>query len=110
VSAVILKGSRVSGSLTGHSIVAVHGLNPTNKELHAESTWTAGDKLWLRDFLPLKIKQARVMLFGYNSNVAFEMSSAGVREQSENLLNRLRLKRKVMTDLWLIHHSSPTSS
>ena len=75
------------------SIVAVHGLNPTNKEFHAEHTWRDGEKLWLRDFLPAKIPYARILLFGYNSNVAFETSIAGVREQAANLLNRLSLKR-----------------
>jgi hypothetical protein len=77
------------------SIVAVHGLNPTNETFHAEDTWKSGDKLWLRDFLPELLPRARVLLFGYNSNVAFASSTAGVREQAENLLNRLWLKRKV---------------
>jgi triacylglycerol esterase/lipase EstA (alpha/beta hydrolase family) len=76
------------------SIVAVHGLNPTNTEFHAESTWMAGDKLWLKDFLPSQLPNARVLLFGYNSNVAFETSIAGVREQAVNLLNRLASKRE----------------
>lgn len=75
------------------SIVAVHGLNPLNTEFHAEHTWTADGKLWLRDFLPKDLPNARVLLFGYNSNVAFETSIAGVREQALNLLNRLKLKR-----------------
>jgi hypothetical protein len=73
----------------------VHGLNPTNTEFHAEATWTSGNKLWLRDFLPQQIPKARVLLFGYNSNIAFETSIAGVREQAENLLNRLKAKRRV---------------
>ena len=77
------------------SLVAIHGLNPVNKEFHAEQTWTLGDKLWLRDFLPSKVPRARVLLFGYNSNVAFETSTAGVVEQAENLLNRLKFKRTV---------------
>jgi protein SERAC1 len=77
------------------SIVAVHGLNPINKEYHAEQTWTAGDNLWLRDFLPKRAPTARVLLFGYNSNVAFETSTAGVLEQSESLLNQLKFKRAV---------------
>jgi hypothetical protein len=34
-----------------------------------------------------------VLLFGYNSNVAFKTSTARVREQAESLLNRLKLKR-----------------
>ena len=36
----------------------------------------------------------RILLFGYNSNVAFETSIAGVREQAVNLLNRLASKRE----------------
>ncbi|OAQ61390.1 ankyrin repeat domain-containing protein [Pochonia chlamydosporia 170] len=80
-------------------IVAVHGLNPFNTKFHAERTWTVhsdSDRgaLWLRDFLPKQLPNARVMLFGYNSNVAFETSISGVREQASNLLNRLQLKRR----------------
>ena len=82
------------------SIVAVHGLNPTNKELHAKQTWTSDEtkKLWLSDsdFLPKRFPQARVLLFGYNSNVAFRTSTAGIREQAENLLNRLKIERPVV--------------
>ncbi|SLM40430.1 hypothetical protein A1O9_11900 [Lasallia pustulata] len=75
-------------------IIAVHGLNPTNAEFHAEATWTVEDKLWLRDFLPPQLPSARVLLFGYNANVAFETSIAGVREQAINLLNRIASKRE----------------
>ncbi|SLM39233.1 WD40/YVTN repeat-like-containing domain, partial [Lasallia pustulata] len=75
-------------------IIAVHGLNPTNTEFHAEATWTVEDKLWLRDFLPSQLPSARVLLFGYNANVAFETSIAGVREQAINLLNRIASKRE----------------
>lgn len=76
------------------SIVAVHGLNPKDKTFHAEDTWSCEGKLWLRDFLPDKLPRARILLFGYNSNVGFESSAAGVREQALNLLNRLWLLRQ----------------
>lgn len=76
------------------SIVAVHGPNPINTEFHAEAIWTVNDKLWLRAFLPRQLPSARVLLFGYNANVAFQTSVAGVREQGINLLNRLALKRE----------------
>ncbi|RDW91132.1 hypothetical protein BP5796_02297 [Coleophoma crateriformis] len=83
-------------------IVAVHGLNPTNSEYHAEQTWTShvSKKLWLRDFLPQQqtLAKARVLLFGYNANVAFNTSTAGVSEQASNLLNRLDLKREGIND------------
>ncbi|KAL7619842.1 hypothetical protein AAE478_010387 [Parahypoxylon ruwenzoriense] len=77
-------------------IVAVHGLDPLNRHSHAKATWTADGKLWLRDFLPKQVPQARILLFGYNANVAFRSASAGVREQAENLLNQLERTRRAL--------------
>ncbi|KAL4755150.1 hypothetical protein BDW72DRAFT_55081 [Aspergillus terricola var. indicus] len=84
----------VPGKSPKIDIVAIHGLNPKNKERHAERTWELNGKIWLRDFLPNQLPQARVMLFGYNSNVSIQSSSAGVREQAQNLLSRLWLERQ----------------
>jgi triacylglycerol esterase/lipase EstA (alpha/beta hydrolase family) len=80
------------------SIVAVHGLNTTNTNNHAEAAWTSKDKLWLRDFLPTSLPRARILLFSYNANVAFKTSIAGVREQATDLLNQLDGKRKGSKD------------
>ncbi|OTA79757.1 hypothetical protein M434DRAFT_40981, partial [Hypoxylon sp. CO27-5] len=77
------------------SIVAVHGLNPLDHPSHAETTWTATDKLWLKDFLPKRVPHARIFIFGYNSNVAFGSAAAGLREHAENLLNLLEESRSV---------------
>ncbi|KAI1085805.1 hypothetical protein F5B20DRAFT_519816 [Whalleya microplaca] len=74
-------------------IIAVHGLNPLDRQSHAAATWTAGERLWLKDFLPKQAPGARILLFGYNANVAFQTASAGVREQAENLLNQLEKAR-----------------
>ncbi|KAL4813075.1 hypothetical protein BDW67DRAFT_117571 [Aspergillus spinulosporus] len=84
----------VPGKSPKIDIVAIHGLNPKNKERHAERTWELNGKIWLRDFLPNQLPQARIMLFGYNSNVSIQSSSAGVREQAQNLLSRLWLERQ----------------
>lgn len=70
--------------------------------------------MWLRDFLPQQesLAKARVLLFGYNANVAFNTSEAGVTQQASNLLNRLTLKRKVRlnhTYLYIILQDSPLS-
>jgi ankyrin repeat protein len=48
-----------------------------------------------------------VILYGYNSNVAFKTSTAGVYEHAENLLSRLKAKRSDAPDrpLVLICHS-----
>lgn len=43
--------------------------------------------------MPPQLPSAQVLLFGYNANVAFETSIAGVREQAINLLNRIASKR-----------------
>ena len=83
--------------------MAVHGLNRLNKKDHAFATWTARNgAMWLRDdgFLKASLPNARVLIFGYNSNVAFGTSSGGIYEQAENLLNRLeslRLVRQIPT-------------
>lgn len=79
------------------SIVAIHGLSPFSDEHHAENTWTANGKLWLRDFLPRKLPRARVMLFSYNANVAFDPVNLGVRQHAEKLLELLHLEREVGT-------------
>ncbi|ETS83042.1 hypothetical protein PFICI_04918 [Pestalotiopsis fici W106-1] len=77
-----------------NSIVAVHGLNPWGRKLHAAATWTAtAGSLWLRDFLPARLPRARIVMFDYNSNVTFQSSTAGVLEQSQSLLNQLELAR-----------------
>lgn len=61
--------------------------------------------MWLRDFLPQNLPNARILLFGYNASVGSEASFAGVNEQAENLLNRLQLdaKRKVRAILSVMH-------
>jgi hypothetical protein len=82
-------------------IVAVHGLSPFKNTSNAVSTWTSDNgKMWLQDegFLPTQIPNARIMLFGYNSNVAFTSSNAGLAEQAKNLLYLLDIDRGVGAD------------
>jgi hypothetical protein len=83
---------------TDIDIVAVHGLNPFKNTSNAVSTWTSDNgKMWIQDeeFLPTQIPNARIMLFGYNSNVAFTSSNAGLAQQATNLLFLLGLRREV---------------
>jgi hypothetical protein len=82
------------------SLVAVHGLNVFGKtNAFAVRTWVSGrpseEVLWLKDLLPQQLPNARVLLFGYNSNVGLNTSTAGLSGAAENLLARLRVKRQV---------------
>ncbi len=92
-------GDKQPNRFIGTSLVAVHGLNLANVGNHAELTWTSPrtNKLWLRDFLPRRLTRTRVLLFGYNANVAVGTSTAGVMGQANNLLNWLMLRREVNT-------------
>jgi hypothetical protein len=79
-----------------YSIVFVHGLNPLNTQDFAEKTWThANGTLWPRDILPSNVPECRILLFGYNSNVAFDVSNQGIKDHANTLLDRLGRNRKV---------------
>lgn len=90
-----------NGLLIGStSIVAVHGLNPFNRdstEDHAWNTWrkpgTAKGDLWLRDQLPDVAPNARIFLYVYNSNPVFSASKERLVHQADDLLETLHLKR-----------------
>ncbi|KAH0593445.1 hypothetical protein MHUMG1_08902 [Metarhizium humberi] len=94
----VLRSSTHSGAmLTDHStsVVAVHGLNFKNTDEHARKTWTMGDKLWLKDFLPGALSRpSRVMLFEYNSSPAVGAAAIKLDDHAKTLLQWLNLKRK----------------
>ncbi|KAH7304608.1 hypothetical protein B0I35DRAFT_401104 [Stachybotrys elegans] len=76
-------------------VVALHGLNFMNSDDHARKTWTMGDKLWLKDFLPNALSRpVRVMLFEYNSSPAMGAAAIKLADHANNLLQWLKLKRK----------------
>lgn len=79
--------------LSQHSIVAVHGLNG---DLY--KTWTEGNRLWLQDFLPQSIPEARIFTFGYNANIAFSKSISKIDDYARTLLERLKARRKDFPD------------
>ncbi|MCJ1344417.1 hypothetical protein MMC31_002620, partial [Peltigera leucophlebia] len=70
-------------------VVAVHGLQGD-----AYKTWEHDNgSLWLRDFLPADIPNARIMTFGYDSTVAFSKSVAKIEDKALELLNHLSARR-----------------
>ena len=91
-------------------MVAVHGLNG-----HWERTWThSNGKLWLRDFLPSRLRDAginvRVMSYGFDSRMAFSRNVGSIKFQALTLLDALKTKRTLQTEemrpLILVAHST----
>ena len=80
-------GSRNAADIT-LDIVAVHGLMGDPFK-----SWTAGGKLWLRDFLPKQLPSARIFSYGYDSRVALSQSIAEVDDYARTLLDFLELVR-----------------
>jgi len=62
--------------------------------------------MWLRDFLPKKPPDSRILVYGYNANV-FSNATGRIRTFAENLLEDLRSQRICDTNrpIILIGHS-----
>ena len=79
------------------SIIAVHGLNG-----HAYGTWAfqpdnkgGFEAMWLRDFLPYRIPNARIIIYGYNSTlIGPNTSVSNIKDFASDLLERLLDDRK----------------
>jgi hypothetical protein len=68
----------------------VHGLSGD-----AIETWThpKSNKFWLKDLLPHKVQDARILTFGYDATAAFGRSTADVIDHAKSLLSSLIDKR-----------------
>lgn len=80
--------------LLSRSILALHGLNG-----HAYRSWEYRDRngesfMWLRDCLPERIPEARILTYGYNANVYSDVSTGRTRTFAETFLERLRYMRE----------------
>ncbi|KAK5054617.1 hypothetical protein LTR84_001508 [Exophiala bonariae] len=87
----LVYASQDAASLPAVDIVAVHGLNGD-----AVNTWThpKSKAFWLRDFLPNKVPDARILTFGYNAAAAFGHSTAEIIDHAKSLLISLIDKRE----------------
>lgn len=76
-------------------IVAIHGLNG-----HREKTWTANNNvLWLKDLLPEKIPNARIIVWGYDSSThsTNPISAQYLHDHADTLISDLCLERALTT-------------
>jgi hypothetical protein len=85
--------SSITSNADNDSIVAIHGLGG-----HREWSWRTNNVLWLRDFLPKHIEQARILTYGYDSryNTTYgpkELSRLTIHDHAVALLGKLALYR-----------------
>ncbi|PYH91312.1 hypothetical protein BO71DRAFT_486360 [Aspergillus ellipticus CBS 707.79] len=85
-------------------IVAVTGLSG-----HGFGSWRARGKpaMWLRDFLPEDIPNARIITYGYDTRLSKSQSNVSIRELGKDLLEMLKNARlkHAHRPLILIGHS-----
>ncbi|CAD6592661.1 MAG: hypothetical protein ASARMPREDX12_006341 [Alectoria sarmentosa] len=70
-------------------IIAITGLAG-----HAFGSWsTATQRMWLRDFLPRDIPQARILLYGYDSHIVNSQSRSILADFSSNFIVKFNAMR-----------------
>lgn len=94
------------------SIVAVHGLNPSNKKDHAFKTWAKNGHCWLRDNLPADLPNARVFIYEYGSFPVMSDQKQRLVYEALDLLNLIDSHRDdekpvgVELPPWTMSHAS----
>ncbi|KAI9507260.1 hypothetical protein F5148DRAFT_140868 [Russula earlei] len=66
-------------------IIAIHGLNG-----HAFSSWAVNHVMWLRDLLPKRVPNARVLVYGYNANHVEDVYLFRINEYARLFLQSLK--------------------
>jgi hypothetical protein len=73
-----------------YSIIAVTGLAG-----HAFGSWKSRGEpyMWLRDFLPESVPNARILTYGYDTKLPGSQSTASILELSKKLLESVKTIR-----------------
>ncbi|KAF8529586.1 hypothetical protein BU17DRAFT_79596 [Hysterangium stoloniferum] len=80
----------VPGTTPIVDIVAIHGFDG-----HREESWTADNgKLWLRDFLPHTIPEARILSYGYDAYTNSSLSEQTLHGHAQDFLAKLSMSRE----------------
>jgi triacylglycerol esterase/lipase EstA (alpha/beta hydrolase family) len=85
--------------LTAFSIIAVHGLNPKNKNdsEHARDTWRTPSgphgRLWLQADLPEHTPDARIFLYQYSATAVYGKDKDTFVGKASELLEAIRIER-----------------
>ncbi|KAK1962446.1 hypothetical protein LY78DRAFT_249507 [Colletotrichum sublineola] len=74
---------------TDADLIAIHGLGG-----HAIKTWTCGDALWLRDFLPSDLPNVRILTFGFDGSLVFTASESNISNIATQLLFGIKQLRR----------------
>lgn len=70
-------------------VIAITGLAG-----HAFGSWAASQhRMWLRDFLPSDFPNRRILLYGYNSQLAHSLSRSIIADFTSNFVTKLRTMR-----------------
>jgi hypothetical protein len=65
---------------------------------HLEKSWTADNgTLWLRDLLPEKVKQARILTYGYDAYTRGrdQLANESVHDLAKDFLSSLATERRI---------------
>ena len=62
---------------------------------HAFGSWAVSPHMWLRDFLPNDLPRARILLYGYDSNLAGSQSRNILADLSNNFVVKLHTMRSL---------------
>jgi hypothetical protein len=76
------------------SVIAVTGLAG-----HALSSWKSRHTrhMWLKDFLPMDIKNIRIMTYGYDSSlIEFERNDMRLVDYKRNFIQQLENSRRMV--------------